>query len=222
MNARQALALIPLLALAAGCRQTLIEGDVYDAISRLPVYGAKVSYSGRSVMLFTVSRFKLRYHQKTQGLLIVTAPGYHSESRQPSLKGSPVRLDIPMRGKEIPGLSGILVWGEREMNRLRLDVRLLDAAGMAMEHFPYVELRGEARIFENLGSEASPVRGAVLFDGEPELYWDSSSKLEKLKGVIAYSRIAKPRAGISKGVLDFSLHTAQGRFSWTRADIPLQ
>lgn len=216
-----ALAVIALAFLSlGGCRAGYrVEGEVRDAVGGGPVYDARVSYAGRSTRLFRQSGFSLRYDARPQGLLRVSAPGYEAVELQPRLRRHRTRLQISLQGREVPGWQGILAWVTRRSNDLLVEIQLLDAQGVAIEHFPRLAWSARARIWENVGSESRPVCGRLLYEGTPEVSPNPESKLRKLRAAIPLERVA--RAGTKLGVLEFRLQGEQVQFSWTRGDVPL-
>lgn len=207
---------------AARPKAFLITGEVTDSGNGMAVYGAQVRFGGRSTRLFTAKEFRLTVPDRSPGELTVQAPGYRDESRQVAPRGRVTRVDVALRGREVPGLAGILVWGEWEADALRLDIRLTGRDGSAIEHIPALPFRAEVRIAENRGSTDRPERGTILFEGRPPIAFDPSSRLEKLKCRIGAGEIGRPGEGIDAGVLDFTLRAGQGEFSWSRADLPLR
>jgi len=205
-----------------GQRTSSLSGEVFDAANGMPVYGARVTFGKRTTALYTSKEFRLTSLPKGKGILTVTASGFYEEVRKLTLRGRATEISVPLRGKEVPGLGGILVWSEWEGDDLRLDIRLTTAEGKGIEHFPALSFGAEARLSENLGTPQAPVRGKLLFDGSPRLYLDLSSKLEKLKCKIGLNEITKPRADVDLGVLDFTLHTNQGTLTWSRGDITFE
>lgn len=199
-----------------------ISGQIFDTGNGMPVYGARVKFGNKSTTLYTSKEFRLTSLPRDSGILTVTAPGFYEEVRKLTLKRRKMEISVPLRGKEVPGLGGVLVWGEWEGDDLRLDIRLTTAEGRGIEHFPALAFGAEVRISENLGTPQAPVRGQLLFDGKPRLYLDLSSQLEKLKCKIPSSAINDPQSGVVLGVLDFVLHTEQGAFTWARGDIILE
>jgi hypothetical protein len=199
-----------------------ISGQIFDAGNGMPVYGARVKFGDRSTTIYTSKEFRLTSLSRGNGILTVRAPGFYEEVRKLTLKGRKTEISVPLRGKEVPDLGGVLVWGAWEGDDLRLDIRLITAEGRGIEHFPALPFGAEVRILENLGTPHAPIRGQLLFDGRPDLYLDLSSKLEKLKCKIRSNELKEPRQGVILGVLDFTLHTEQGIFTWTRGDITLE
>jgi hypothetical protein len=225
------LAIIAAVALAAGAgawlgaarpKTFLLTGEVADAGNGMAVYGAQVRFGDRSTRLFTAKEFRLTLPDRSPGTLEVQAPGYRDESREVTPRGRVTRVTVALQGREVAGLAGILVWGEWEGDTLRLDIRLTGRDGTTIEHVPVLPFRGEVRIAENRGSTDRPVRGTILFEGQPPLTFDPSSRLEKLKCRIGAREMGRPGEGIDTGVLDFTLYTGQGEFSWSRADLPLR
>jgi hypothetical protein len=204
----------------AGCRAGYrVEGEVRDAVGGGSVYDARVSYSGRSTRLFTQKNFILRYDARTQGLLRVSAPGYEMVELQPQLRHRRAWVQVSLKGREVPGWRGILVWVSRRGEELAVDIELLDAQGVAIGHFPGLAWNARARIWENVGSSFKPVRGRLLYEGTPVVSPNPENRLEKLRASIPVERIA--RASTELGVLEFVLQGEQGQFSWTRGDVPL-
>jgi hypothetical protein len=204
----------------AGCRAGYrVEGEVRDAAGGGPVYDARLSYAGRSTRLFMQSSFALRYEAKPQGLLRVSAPGYETVELQPQFRRRRATVQVSLQGREVPGWQGILAWVSRQGRDLAVEIQLLDAQGVAIEHFPGLAWSARARIWENVGSESRPVRGSLLYEGSPEVIPNPESKLRKLRAAIPLERIARARTEL--GVLEFVLQAKQGQFSWTRGDVPL-
>ncbi len=216
----------PLLAAAAGLLLQCslpgtytLTGEIFDRSSGMPVYAARVRFDDRSTMLFTTRQFTLRSLSKGTGTLTVSAPGYATQSRRIRLSRRETRVAIGLEGKEVPGLAGVLVWGEKEGDSLRLDIRLLDTQGSVIERFPLLPFRARVKIWENLGSESAPLRGWLLYQGDLEPSFDPASRLDKLRCRIGMRELKTPRAGVQLGVLDVVLHTGQGDFPWTRGDL---
>lgn len=233
---RIARAFLPAAALAAALaaascaprRPWLLTGEVTDAGSGTPVYGAEVRFGGRSTRLFLSRGYRLTLADRQPGLLTVGAPGYEEVRREVVPRGKETRVDIALRGKEVPGLAGILVWGDWEEGALRLEVRLVDGAGAGIEHFPALPFEARVRISENRGSADGPRRGAVLYEGRPALSFDPESRLEKLHCRIGAGELGPAAAGIATGMLDFVLRCpsaepgSQGEYGWSRGDLPLR
>jgi hypothetical protein len=128
-------------------------------------------------------------------------------------------VPVSLKGRQVPGWQGILVWVSRRGGELAVDIELLDTQGVAIEHFPGLAWNAQARIWENVGSSSKPVRGRLLYEGTPAVTPNPESRLEKLRASIPVERIA--RAKTELGVLEFVLQGEQGQFSWTRGDVPL-
>ena len=218
------LAAAPLL--APGCAAPspqghVLRGTVADAANGMPVHKARVVFGGRTTTLFTTSSFTLSHLPRGEGVLTVDADGYAPWQKRLLVKGRETTIDVRLQGNKVPGLSGILVWCAWEPEALRIDIRLTDAAGMTLRHFPSLPFTGLARLSVNLGSEGSPRPGALLFEGSVPVSYDPLASLDRLKGRIPRGSIARPPASAG-GMLEFTLNTPQGAFRWVRGDVPLR
>lgn len=202
-----------------GTNTVSLSGQVFDAVSGMPIYGVRITYGNRSTTRYLSKEFKLTSLPKGQGTLKAKAPGYLEAVKKIHINGEKTTVSIALHGKEVPGLGGVLVWGTAEKDGLMLDIRLTTAEGIGIERFPSLSFRSTVMISENLGPPQAPIRGKVLYEGSPKIYFDYASKLEKLKCRIPWSEIREQRSGVNFWVLDFELRTQQGAFHWTRGDI---
>ncbi len=224
---RAVLALAGFAVLCAGCampsaRARVLQGTVSDAANGMPVYRARVVFRGRTTTLFTTREFRLSGLPAGEGVLTVEAEGYEPCSRSVLLKGEATHVEVALVGTEVRGLAGILFWCTWEPDALRIDIRLTDSSGVALQHFPALQFDGEARIAANIGSADSPRRGAVLFEGPVAVRLDPLASLEKLSCRIPRGSIAAPPAGLRQAMVELSLRTRQGTFRWARGDVPLE
>ena len=199
-----------------------LSGQVFDAASGMPVHGVRITYGNRSTTRYLSKEFQLTSLPKGQGILKATAPGYHKAVQKVRINREVTTVSVPLHGKKVPGLGGVLVWGAKEKDGLRQDIRLTTPEGVGIEYFPSLSFRSNVTISENLGTSQIPTRGKHLYEGSPKVFFDYSSKLEKLKCRIPWSEIEEARAGVELGVLDFDLRTEQGTYHWTRGDISVR
>lgn len=198
-----------------------LSGEILDADSELPIYGATITFNNKTKTLYTTKQFELTKLSQKTGFARIQAPGYFDEPLEVDL---PAQKDfrIPLRGKSIPGATGIVVWTHNKGDNIIADIRLVDEQRIAIESFPKLDFTGEASIFENIGSIQSPKRGSIVFQGEVPLYFDPSSSFEKIKGTFARDWIKTSNTSISLGILEFTLYIADNSYSWTLNDFPLK
>lgn len=199
----------------------VLSGTVTDAANGMSVNRARIVFDGRTTTLYTARDFRLTHLSGAGGILTVDAAGYEPFQKQVVLRGRETRVDIALQGREVPGLAGILAWCAWEPESLRIDIRLIDSAGVTLQHFPALRFSATARLFVNLGTDDRPRPGARLYEGPVSIVYDPSVPLDRLKGRIPRASIAAPPAGAERGMLEISLVTPQGSYAWTRGDVPL-
>jgi hypothetical protein len=199
----------------------VILGTVTDAMSGDPVHQAKIVVGGRSTIRYVDEDFQITNLEPGKYKLRVYAPGYESIIREVTVRRGKTRVDVTMTGVDIPGLDQIIVFAESVGERgVQLEIRLVNKAGTVIADFPRIPMTLDAELYIQHGTEESPARGDLAYAGAVDLWWDSDAFLGKIKGIIPRERIDVP-AERTHGVLDVVLHTPQGDFMDTRANVML-
>jgi len=203
-------------------REGMIFGTVTDASSGDPVHKAKIVVGGRSTIRYLDKDFQITKLRPGKCTLTVSAPGYKSVVKEVSVGRRGTRVDVSMSGTEILGLDQIVVFAEpmREQG-IQIEIRLLDGEGTVIVNFPRIPMTLDATLCVRKGTEEKHARGRLVYSGPVEIRWDSESLLGKIKGIIPKEGMRRPING-KYGLLDVVLHTAQGRFADSRADVILQ
>ena len=199
-------------------KTTIVTGEVFDAENGMPVYGAKISVGNKTTKTFLLKKFRLTSLAGGKAQLTVTAPMYETLRKELDISKK-ISIDIPLRGKKIEGLTGVLVWDRIEEASLFLDVRLTNENGETMIYFPSMPFKADVKIYENKGTVKVPERGKPLYAGQPDIIDDPPKGLKRLKCKIALSEIAKPRQQGTLSILDFILRVQNDTFQFSRYDL---
>lgn len=199
----------------------VLSGTVTDAANGMSVNKARIVFDGRTTTLYTTAEFRLSRLAGTGGILSVDADGYEPFQKQVALRGRETRIHVALQGREVPGLAGILAWCAWEPEALRIDIRLIDSAGVTLEHFPALPFTARARLSVNIGTNDRPRPGALLYEGPVSITYDPSARLDRLKGRIPRTAISAPPGTAERGMLELALGTPQGSYTWTRGDVQL-
>lgn len=205
-------------------RKGAVIGTVADALSGAPVYKARIAVGGRSTIRYVDKNFRITGLDPGVYTLKVSAPGYEPMKKEIIVKRGATRVDMLMRGSEIPGLDDILVFTDSiESRGIQLEIRFVNRRGVGIKHFPKLPMTMDARLYARLGTGEEYSRGRLIYSGPAELYWDPEASLGKNKGIIYKDRLAvDPGTDGRYGVLDVVLHTPQGDYRDTRADVLLE
>ncbi len=200
-----------------------VRGKAVDALSGDPVWKIRIVVDGKSTL-------KYRYPTKTYYLtgiepgsytLEAVAPNYHDFTKEIQVKRGENTLDISMKGKEIPDLQKIIVFSDSLENGIELEIRLVNSEGQGITVFPALDFELEGTLWARIGTEEDFLKGRKILEGPIELFWDSNAFLAKNRGIIPWERIEIDRQTEKLGILELTLHTAQGDFSDTIDDVEL-
>lgn len=200
-----------------------ITGKAVDVLSGDPVWRIRIVAGGKSTL-------KFRYPNKTYRLtgikpgsyiLKATAPSYYDFTEDIQVKRGKNILDISIKGKEIPDLTGIIVFSDPVERGIQLEIRLTDSKGHGITEFPALPLSLEGTLWARIGTEEEYVKGRKILEGPIELFWDSGAFLAKNKGIIQWEKIKIDPETEKLGILEMTLHTPQGDFSDTIDDVQL-
>lgn len=201
-----------------------IIGTVTDALGGGPVYKAKIVVGGRSTIRYMDENFRITHLKPGSYTLKVSAPGYESVAKEVMVKPGTTGVDIPMRGKVIPGLGHIIVFADSIKGRgIELEIRFVSKEGTGIKHYPRLPMTMDARLHARLGTQKNYTRGRLIYSGPVDLYWDPEASLARNRGIISREKLTvDPRTDGRHGVLDVILHTPQGDYRDTRADVLLE
>jgi hypothetical protein len=124
-----------------------------------------------------------------------------------------------MKGSGIPNLQGVLAFSEPMEKGLRVEIRLTDSDGVAITNHPAIECRLEVALFLREGVEPYFARGMQVFNGELDLSWDKGDSLARYKGIIPWEKMEFRPKQNKIGILEATLFTSQGTFSFTNNEI---
>ena len=205
-------------------RNRQIVGTVTDALSGDPVYGVRIIVGGRSTVRYLDKNFKITNLKPGIHELSASSPGYETKTKDVNLKRSTTFTDIRLKGKEIPGLDHIIVFADSiKAKGIQLEIRFVNEQGIGIKHFPRLPITMDAKFSVRLGNKEKHQRGRLIYSGPVELFWDSGASLGKNKGIIAKNKLqVNPETDGNFGILDVVLHTGQGDFEDTIADILLR
>lgn len=218
-----AVLLIVFLPGLTGGRYGEITGKAVDVLSGDPVWKIRIVVGDKSTL-------KYRYPSKTYRLteikpgsytLKATAPSYYDFTQDIQVKRGKNILDISMKGKEIPDLTGIIVFSDSVEKGIQLEIRFTDSKGYGITEFPALPLSLEGTLWARIGTEEEFVKGRKILEEPIELFWDSGAFLAKNKGIIQWGKIKIDPETEKFGILEVTLHTPQGDFSDTIDDVQL-
>ena len=204
--------------------QGQIFGTVTDALSGDPIYGVRIIVGGRSTVRYLDQHFKITRLSPGIHELNSSAPGYEKKIMKVDLKRGTNRVDIQLTGREIPDLDHIIVFADSiKAGGIQLEIRFINQQGLGIKHFPRLPLTMDADLFSRLGSRENYERGRLIYSGPVKLSWDSKASLGKYKGMIVKDQLrVNPAIDGRFGILDAVLHTGQGDFADTIADVLLE
>ena len=200
-------------------RWGVVEGTLVDELSKGPVWHAVIAVDGRSTLKFRSTEFSLSKISPGDHTLKVSAPNYSDVAKPLTVRPGRNIVHIVMRSSGIPGLEGILAFGEVFEKGLRVEIRLTDGDGVAITNHPAVECRLEVALFQREGVEPDYAKGLLLFKGPLDLVWDGEDSLARYKGIIPWDKMEMRPADNQVAILEATLFTSQGTFTFTNNEI---
>jgi len=224
------LAIVAVVALAAGWDQYgAITGKVADAMSGDPVYDVYITAGGKSIIRYEDPYYRLSGLSPGTHTLKATAPSYEPVEKKVVVRRGRNVVDLPMVGKEIPGLKSIIAWADPEKDKgILLEIRFVNEKEEGIVHFPRLPISGDGKLFYRIGSKDNYAYGDLLWAGPLEFHWDSKEFLGKNKALIPKEAIL-PGMGSAKiapseksyGILEVVLKTPHGNFNDKDWDVQL-
>ena len=205
-------------------RKGVMVGTVTDALSGDPVHQAKIRVGGRSTIRYMDKNFEITNLKPGKYTLRISAPSYASVAMDVTVGRGVSRVDVTMKGTEIPGLDHIIVLADSiEGQGIQLQIRFVNKEGIGIDHFPRLPMTMDAKLYSRIGTEEKYTRGRLIYSGSVDLYWDSKAYLGKNKGIIPKEKLkVDPKTDGKYGVLDMVLRCPQGDFKASQADILLE
>ena len=205
-------------------RKGVMVGTVTDALSGDPVHKAKILVGGRSTIRYMDKNFEITNLRPGKYTLRISAWGYESVAMDVAVGRGVSRVDVAMKGTEIPGLDHIIVLANSIRGQgIQLEIRFANKEGIGIDHFPRLPMTMDAKLYSRIGTEEKYTRGRLIYSGSVDLYWDSKAYLGKNKGIIPKEKLkVDPKTDGKYGVLDMVLHCPQGDFNASQADILLE
>ena len=202
-------------------RRGIVEGTVVDQLSQGPVWHATVVLGDRSTVKFNSTEFILRKISPGEHILRVSAPNYMNVTKPIVVKPGSNIVHIEMKASGIPGLKGILAFAEPLEKGLQVEIRLTDADGVAITNHPAIECRLEVALYLRKGESPHYEKGRLLFKGPVDISWDMKDSLARYKGVISWREINTAPGYDEIGMLEATLFTSQGTFTFTNDEIEI-
>ena len=199
----------------------IVEGTVVDQLSQGPAWHATIVLDGRSTIKFNSTKFILHKIAPGEHILKVSAPNYLNAAKPITVKPGSNVVHIEMKASGIPGLKGILAFTEPLEKGLQVEIRLTDADGVAITHHPAIECRLEAAVYLRKGEEPHYEKDMVLYKGPLDIYWDKEDSLSRYKGTIPWSKMKTGPEPNQIGMLEATLFTSQGTFTFTNDEIEI-
>jgi hypothetical protein len=200
-------------------RWGVVEGTLVDEMSQGPVWHAAIVVDGRSTYTFSSTDFRLSKISPGDYTLKVSAPNYLDFTKPVTVRPGQNVLHLAVKGSGIPGLKGILAFGEALEKGLRVEIRLTDSDGVAITHHPAIECRLKVALYLREGIEPNYTKGMQLFEGPLDLFWDKEDSLARYKGIIPWDKMKIRPKPNQIGMLEATLITSQGTFTFTINEI---
>jgi hypothetical protein len=198
-----------------------IKGTVADVLSGDAVRHVTIQVDGKSTIKFASTSFNLTEISPGAYTLKATAPGYDDFTLPVDVKRGQNRVDIAMKGREVPDLSGIIIFTEPREKGLEIGIRFVDSQNLGILSYPTLPLTLEGALFVWKGTEENYEKGREVYRGPIEMFWDRKERLEKNKGLIPWEKIKVDCENEKNGILEVVLHTPQGDFRDATTEVEL-
>jgi hypothetical protein len=197
----------------------VVTGTIVDELSQGPVWHATIVVGDRSTVKFSSTDFRLSKITPGEHILKVNAPKYIEIKKPITVKSGINVVHIAMKGSGIPNLKGILAFLEPTGKGLQVEIRLTDSNGVAITNHPAIECRLEVALYLREGVKPPFAKGMQVFAGPLDLSWDQKDSLARYKGNIPWDRLAFRPKNNAIGILEASLITSQGTFTFTNEEV---
>ncbi len=218
------IAVVVIVALFIGLREAsygIIEGKAADELSGDPARELKIVVDGRSTIMYHSTSYKLTKIPPGDYTLKATAPNYYDFSEEVKIHKGENVLNFGMKGKEIPDLSGIIVFTESKEEGIEIEIRFTDSKEIGITDFPCLPIKIEGTLWKRIGEAENYIKGGKIFEGPIKHFWDSNAYLAKNKGIISWDKIKVEPKKNEYGVLDIEVHLEQGDFKDIVDDVKL-
>lgn len=198
----------------------IVKGKIADELSGDPVRGVRIVMGGRSTVLYRSTQYELTRIPPGEYTLEASPPsGWLKFSKNIKVKPGENKLDIPLKGDKIPGLTEIICFTESGKKGITVEIRYVDPEGIGMTEFPQLPITVEVTLWERVGEEDNYRKGKKLFEGEIEHFWDSAAYLAKNKGFIPWDKLPTKIEEEKWGIMEVRVKLEQGEFKDTIDDV---
>jgi len=200
----------------------IVKGKIFDELSGDPVKGVRIVVDGRSTVLYRSTEYKLTRIPPAEYTLEASPPsGWIKFTKKIKVKTGENKLDIPLKGDKIPGLTEIICFTESDKKGITVEIRYVDPEGIGMTEFPRLPITIEVTLWERVGEEGNYRKGKKLFEGPVQHIWDSLEYLAKNKGFIPWEKIPVDIKEEKWGIMEVRVKLQQGEFKDTVEDVQL-
>ena len=189
-----------------------LQGKVVDELSQDVVKKLRIVIDGKSDILYISKDYKLTRIPPGKYTFTALAPYYHEIQQEIDIKKGINVFDFTMKGKEIPGLAGIICFSEPTEQGIEVEIRFKNNEGQGISDYPALPLTLEGKLYVRDGDEDNYSRGRKLFDGPMKLFWDPTSYLARNKAVIPWNALDIDTENEKYGLMELILTTPQGTF----------
>jgi hypothetical protein len=199
----------------------ILQGKVVDEYSQDVVKKLHLTIDGKSDILFMSKDYRITRIPPGKHTFKAEAPYYEGFSQDIGIKKGINVLDFAMKGKEIPGLSGIICFADPTEQGIEVEIRFKNEQGQGISDYPALPLTLEGKLYVREGDENNYNRGRKLFEGPMKLFWDPTSYLARNKAIIPWSTIEINPESEKFGIMELVLTTPQGVFEDTIENVEL-
>ena len=190
----------------------ILQGKVVDELSQDVVKKLHITIDGKSDILYMSKDYKITRIPPGKYTFKAEAPYYDGIDREIEVKKGTNVFDFTMKGKEIPGLAGIICFADPTEQGIEVEIRFKNEQGQGISDYPALPLTLEGKLYVREGDENNYSRGRKLFEGPMKLYWDPTSYLARNKAVIPWNTLNINTETEKFGLMELTLTTPQGTF----------
>lgn len=190
---------ISIFLVTRGTETSIVRGDVVDARSREPVYGARVATADKVTFVFFDSSFELTGIPSGNHALEVDALGYAPYRKQVQISQRTHEYEIALEGTHIPGLVRVYAFTESGPRGIDVEVRFANADNLSILYYPLLEISLKARIYveENVPQ--------VIYDGPLKVTWQQERDPWKYWGHLSWDELDKNRLDEKYGIMELEV-----------------
>jgi len=190
----------------------ILQGKVVDKLSQDAVKKLHLTIDGKSDILHMSKDFRITRIPPGKHTFKAEAPYYEGMNQEIDIKKGVNVFDFSMKGKEIPGLAGIICFADPTEQGIEVEIRFKNEQGQGISDYPAMPLALEGKLYVREGDENNYSRGRKLFEGPMILFWDPTSYLARNKAVIPWNTLDINPDTEKFGLMELILTTPQGTF----------